>query len=101
MPQLCILQHIVGGKLLGIDALQTQHLDARAREAALGRLGCALHEEDYWRRANGLVDGLADGVGEETALGGEREEEGRGLDGGGGRADRREGRLPDCLQDGG
>lgn len=103
LPQVGILQHIVCGKLLRVDALQAQHLDARAREAALRGLGGALHEEHDGGRADGLVDGLADGIGEEAALGGEGEEEGGGPDrggGGGGGADRREGRLADGLEEG-
>ena len=97
LPQLGVLQHVVGGKLVRVDPLQAEDLDARAREAALRGLGGALHEEDDGGGANGLVDGLADGVGEEAALGGQREEERRGPEGGGDGADRGERRFPGGL----
>jgi hypothetical protein len=63
-----ILQYVVRGKFLWVHTLQAQDLDAGAGETALGRLGGALHEEDYWGRGDSLVDGLADGIGEEPAL---------------------------------
>lgn len=58
-PQALVLKDIVGGKLFRVDALHAEDLDAGTREAALGGLGRALHEEDHGRRRNRLVDGLA------------------------------------------
>ena len=44
--ELVVLQDIESGKLLGVDALHSENLDACAGEAALWCLGGALHEED-------------------------------------------------------
>lgn len=67
-PQLRILEHVEGGELFGADALDAEDLDDGAREAALGRLGRALHEEHDGRRGDGLVDGGSCRVGQETDL---------------------------------
>lgn len=68
LPQLRILQHVKSNKLLRIHALQAQDLDGGPGEAALGRLGRTLHEEDNGRRGNGLVDGGPRLIGEQTGL---------------------------------
>lgn len=79
LPQLGILQYVESGKLVGVNALQTENLDAGAREAALGSLGGALHEEDDGGGGNGLVDGLAGGIGQPAVLVEEDGAEGGGL----------------------
>lgn len=55
--QLFILEHIECRKLLWVDTLQTENLNASARKAALGCLGRALHEQHNGRRSDCLVNG--------------------------------------------
>lgn len=55
-PKLLILQHIERCELLRVDALQTENLDGGARETALRCLGGTLHEQNYGRGGDGLVD---------------------------------------------
>lgn len=64
--ELIVFENVKRRKLLGVDTLHAEDLDGGAREAALGELGGSLHEEDDWRRADGLVDGRSDLVGEEA-----------------------------------
>ncbi|KAI1335387.1 gamma-glutamyltranspeptidase-domain-containing protein [Xylariaceae sp. FL0016] len=74
--ELLVLQHVERGELAGVHALQPEDLDAGAREAALGHLGGALHEEHDGGGADGLLDGLLGVVGEQALL--EAREERRG-----------------------
>lgn len=68
LSQIWVLQDVKGRELVGADALDAEDLDDGAREAALGGLGRALHEQDDGRRGNGLVDGAARGIGEQSDL---------------------------------
>ncbi len=67
--QLLVLQHVECGKLLGVDALHAENLDARAGEAALRRLRCSFHEENHGGGPDGLGDCASGLVGQETAVG--------------------------------
>lgn len=66
LPQLVVLEDVEGGELGRVNALHSEDLDRGAREAALGCLGRALHEENHGGRGDGFVDGLAGLVGEEA-----------------------------------
>lgn len=56
LTQLRVFQHIKGHKFFGVNALQTQNLNARARETALRSLGRALHKKNHRGRRNRLVN---------------------------------------------
>lgn len=49
LTQFGIFEHVECDKLLGINALQTQNLNACAREATLRRFGSAFHKENHGR----------------------------------------------------
>lgn len=68
LAQLRVLQDVEGGELFGAYALDAEDLDDGAGEAALGRFGGSLHEEHDGRRGNGLVDGAASGIGQQSHL---------------------------------
>lgn len=76
LPQLRVLQDVEGRKLVGADALDAEDLDDGAGEAALGRFGRSLHEEDDGRRGHGLVDGAASGIGQQSHLQGRERRDG-------------------------
>ena len=60
LPQYAVLQHVERLHLFGGDAMDAQHLYGGTREAALGRVRRAFHEEHYGRPSHGLLDLCAD-----------------------------------------
>jgi hypothetical protein len=95
LPQLRVLQDVEGRKLVGADALEAEDLDDGAGEAALGHFGRSLHEEHDGRRGNGLVDGAASGIGQESHL--EGRERNRHAEGRQGSSNCRPGCWPSSL----
>jgi hypothetical protein len=92
LSQILIFQHVESRELGRVDALDAQHLDARAREPALRRLGRALHEQHDRRRGHRLINRRPHLLGKESHLEGS---DGRHAAAGG---ERPEGRLPEGLR---
>lgn len=98
LAQLRVLEDVEGGELVGVDALEAEDLDGSARKAALGCLGCTLHEEDDGGGGDGLVDGGSGLVGEEAHLEGSERSDGSTEGGGRGPDGDRPGSLSEGLE---
>lgn len=76
LAKLRVLEDVKGSKLFRVDALHAEDLDDCGGEAALGHLGSSLHEQHNRRRSDGLVNGRAGCVGQETDLEGRQRRDG-------------------------
>jgi hypothetical protein len=76
-----VFKHVERDKFLGINALETQDLNAGARKTALRRFGSALHEENDGRGGNCLINCCLGFRGQEARMKDRGKRKGRGANG--------------------